>query len=232
MTEEFKPYKKDDRGEYFEHPSYGILGFNRAQSTNTPLFGSSIVHNNIITMRLHTAELCRHLSRDWVFARKLITEVYMSPTQFADAITGLNVGDGIPVTIRYITGDAANERPEPPFQSKTAQFNKEFADDMHEMAKQVDDVIALAKETKAQKRLITELEMLKQHIGSNIPFINKSFTEQMEKTVTEAKGEVEAFVNHLIVSTGIESLKSQSPRLTEPNEIKMIEGRKINERRY
>ena len=62
-------------------------------------------------------------------------------------------------------------------------FNKEFEQTCKDLAKKFDDTIKLAEETHAQKRLIQEIQMLRQTIASNIPFINKSFTEQIEHTI-------------------------------------------------
>lgn len=54
-----------------------------------------------------------------------------------------------------------------------------------------------------------------QEIRSNIPFYEEQFTRQMEATVTEAKGEVEAFVNAKIHSTGLKSLMEQENKMLE-----------------
>jgi len=161
----------------------------------------------------------RGLNKDWIHGRKNIVSFKMSPTQFADAITSINVGSGTPITIEYVTGDAKSYREEPPYESKTRMFNKEFDQSCKDLAKRFDETLKLAEETHAQKRLITEIQQLRQHVASNFPFINKSFTEQMEHTVTEAKGEVEAFVTHTIQSYGLDAIKKQAPQLPEATTI-------------
>lgn len=225
MTEEFKPYKTNDRGDWYQHPSYGVISINRANimGGQTPLFGSSIEHTHIITLKISTAELCRGLSRDWISEKDMIVEVAMSATQFADAITGLNAGGDNPVTLVYVKGDKGH-RAEPPFQSKVKQFNKEFEEHIGDISKAYDEVIKLAEDTHAQKRLIHALEMLKQQFKNNIPFVNEQFTEQMEHTVKEAKGEVEAFVNGMVHSFGIEAIKNQTPKLPEAETLKLEKG--------
>jgi len=42
---------------------------------------------------------------------------------------------------------------------------------------------------------------------ANMPFVQTQFNEAMDKTVTEAKAEVEAFVSHKVTSLGLASLK-------------------------
>lgn len=216
MNEEFKPYRTDKiLGDFYKHPTFGTIAFSRGQGASRPLFGSSVLHNQIIRLEVSRAELSRNLNSDHIFNRDTIVEVEMSPTQFADAITGLNCGSGIPVTIRYVAQNSAEKlwHTDPPYQNKVEQFNQEFKDDINNLSKEFDTVIALAKETKAQVRLVRALEMLKQGFKSNIPFVNQQFSEQMDKTVTEAKGEVEAFVNHMVQSYGIEAIRKQSPQL-------------------
>jgi hypothetical protein len=227
--EEFKPYKHDDcLGDYYQHPTFGIMSFARTQGTGIPLFGSSIIHNNTIRLTISHAELCRGLNRDSIFERNSIVEVDMSPTQFADAITSLNVGSGTPVTIRMISPSKGEDlsHVDPPYQNKVEQFNKEFERDIKNLGKRFDSVLQMANETHAQKRLIKEIEMLKMHFVNNIPFVNEQFSEQMEHTVKEAKGEVEAFVNHMVHSYGIEAIRKQAPQLTEVTEIKQIQNGK------
>jgi len=200
----------------FKHESYGVIEIGRCQSSGeVPLFGSSILHHNYIRVSIKTADFDRGLNRDWIHGDKPIVDFIMSPTQFADAITSLNVGGGTPITLEYIAGDTKSSREAPPFESKTRTFNKEFDVQCKELAKRFDDTLKLAEDTHAQKRLITEIQMLRQEIASNFPFINKSFTEQMEHTVKEAKGEVEAFVTHAVQSYGLEAIHKQAPQLPE-----------------
>lgn len=88
------------------HPSYGMISFNREScSPATSLFGSSIKHGNAIRMILFHAEIERGLNKDWFYAKGRIVEIEMSQSQFADAITSLNIGEGVPCTIRFTERD-------------------------------------------------------------------------------------------------------------------------------
>ena len=58
-------------------------------------------------------------------------------------------------------------------------------------------------------------------VTSKIPFVSDQFREQMEKTVLEAKSEVEAFIEHKIRSTGMEALgykKENYPLIEKGND--------------
>jgi hypothetical protein len=225
MDNEFKPYKTDEiMGDYYKHPTFGMISICRTQGQGTPLFGSSILHNHTIRITISHAELCRNLNNDHYFDRERIVEFEMSSTQFADAITSLNVGCGTPVTLRWLPNNPLLYKMETPYQNKVAQFNEEFQQDINNISKNFDDVIKLAEETHAQKRLIREIELLKQGFKNNLPFVNKQFSEQMEQTIKEAKGEVEAFVTKTVQNYGIEAIRKQAPQLPEiNNNAKMID---------
>lgn len=236
-NEEFKPYKHDEiLGDFYKHPTFGTIGFSRGQGGSRPLFGSSILHSERITLTVNHAELSRDLNRDAIFSRETIVEVEMSPTQFADAITSLNCGGNTPVTIRFIGGGKTENlfHVDPPYQNKVRQFNKEFEGHIDDLSKAFDTVITLAKETKAQVRLVKALEGLKMQFQGNTPFINEQFSKQMDNTVTEAKGQVEAFINRMVQSYGIEAIRNQSPKIPEANErtAGLIEGETHEEKPY
>jgi hypothetical protein len=47
----------------------------------------------------------------------------------------------------------------------------------------------------------------------------------MEHTITEAKGEVEAFISAKVTQYGLDAIKNQAPRLTQGDDkFKQIEG--------
>ena len=106
------------------HPSYGTLKFSRCSGSKTPLFGSSIEHRDIISVELRHADVTRRLNRDWIYGGTLIAKAEMSYAQFAEAITSMNMGTGVPVTIRYTEKDG--EMPKCDFVSKREQFVNEF----------------------------------------------------------------------------------------------------------
>lgn len=187
------------------HPAYGTISFNRAYGTKTALFGSSIEHSSTITLEVKHAEIERGMSKDWIFGNKPIVEVEMSYSQFAEAITSFGCGTGIPCTIRYTEKDG--QIPKCDFVSKRKQFINEFkgqTDKAMEESKglinEIADLFSSKKTlTKADKEnILKKLDKLNSDIGSNIGFIADQFNEQMEKTVMEAKGEIESFCQNKI----------------------------------
>lgn len=189
------------------HPSYGMLGFKRTSgSKGKPLFGSSIQHRDTIVMTLKHGELGRHLNSDIYFGKGIIAQVEMSYSQFAEAITAMNVGDGVPVTIKFTEKDGEIQKS--PFVSKKEQFEQEFSCHLDDIKKEVVSTIDEVQEIFNKKsigkgdreEILQKLNHLAMQIGSNTEFVYKQFNEQMDKTVMEAKGEIEAFCQNKINS--------------------------------
>lgn len=205
-----------------EHESYAMLGISRVSSSKgRNLFGSSIKHNNTIVLRIKPAKVERELNRDLYYSTKVpYIEVEMSYSQFAEAITSLNCGDGVPVTLTYLDGKYIEKCPQV---DKRREFEEEFqknmfilSDSLKKLTEQAEALLTDKKApTKADKEAILNgIKMLRQELESNIPFIQKSFNEQMDRTVREAKGEVEGFVMDRIISSGLKGFQEKMKLLS------------------
>lgn len=209
--------------ETFKHPAFGMIGFSRISGGENTLFGSSIKHNDRIILKIKHGEQDRYLHEDWYYGHGLITEVEMSYSQFAECITAMNVGDGVPCTIRYTEKDghipaiAKNE-------SKREQFRSEFSDTILKAMKQVQEEIEVIQKSlddkknlgvKDRKEMISKLQQVKYNIGRNLDFCVEQFDEQMEKTTMEAKGEIEAFCQNKINSIAQAALVENKDKFVE-----------------
>ena len=206
-----------------KHESFGLVGVSRvSHSHGTSLFGSSIKHSNSIMLRIKTAEVERHLNRDWYYGKDQLIEIEMSSTQFAEMITCMNMGDGVPCTLRYL-GDY--KRIENPPEVKQRQlFEQEFQEKVDKIAgfynedfAQIRELLMKKGTIKVQEReqVVNSITKLVDILEDSIPFLQKSFNESMDKTVSEAKGEVEAFVMHKVTSLGIMGLKKEMFKLSD-----------------
>lgn len=197
------------------HPSFGMLQFNRAYGgKDKALFGSSIKHSNVITLRITEGSFKRGLSENWFFGGKSYIEAEMSYSQFAEAISSFGVGSGVPITLKYINGEKVEECP---FFSTIDKFQEEFKERQDSTAEVLKDGIKFANNLLSEKKSfgkkdIEELLHILQHAsreqGGNATFIYEQFNRQLEKTVTEAKSEVEAFVQSKLHSITMDALKS------------------------
>ena len=197
-----------------KHPSYGMVGFSRithgGARGGTNLFGSSLSHHHTIALRIKQATKIRSLNEDRYYGDETIIEVEMSPAQFAEAITTLNVGDGVPCTVRRIGKQGVENCPET---SMRQLFEAEFEDACVETS---DIAFNLIKKAEAlldqktvkvsdRKELLELLRKISINLRSNLPFIGTQFNEAMDKVVTDAKSSFEAAITHRISDLGIKT---------------------------
>ena len=188
--------------EFKRHPSFANLYIGRSLcSGKQTLFGSSIKHSDVITLKISPASLGRNLHEDHVYQESVpYIEIDMSQAQFAQAITSLNQGEGTPVTLRRLNGQYI----EPcPFEDKRMQFDDEFSQDMRNLVNELKEVSKEAEELLENKKtlskadrekILSAFQKVQMELGSNMPFMFSQFNRQMEKTVTEAKAEVEGHI--------------------------------------
>lgn len=194
--------KDNTSGKTTKHPAYGTISFNRIQGTPHALFGSSVKHGHTITMNLYRAEQTRELNQDWFHGNELIAEAEMSYSQFVEAITNMNVGSGIPCTLKYIQHEGYIELPE--FEDKNLQFTQELQTCIQENQEKLQEQFTNIKNILQKKSIgkfdreyiLKTLENITKLHTSNLPYLEKQFQTQMETTIKEAKGEIEAFVQN------------------------------------
>lgn len=199
------------------HPSFGMLGFSRISSNGTRFFGSELEQGNYIQMRLYQAEVNHTLAQDWYNAanHNPLVEVRMSTGQFAEMITSMNTGDGIPCTIEKLNRIKVPELPS--IENRKEFVHRKFEDRMKEFAKSIKETQLKAKELVKKKTLSKDdmhnltfhLEWLTTEVTRNIPFFAKCFQETMDEVVLEAKLEVENAIQHKINVMGVAAINSE-----------------------
>lgn len=194
-----------------EHESYGLVGLSRRNARGSVMFGSSINHQNVIALTIKMAEVKRNLNREWYHGKDTLIEIEMSQSQFSECITSPNIGDGVPCTIRRIGTERVLD---PPYENRKDQASREFKNTMDNLAvdlvenkKILTSILNKKSIGKADKKEINNLfAVFINKMQSSIPFMQTSFTEQMDKSVKEAKAEVEAFITQRITEEGRKQL--------------------------
>ena len=181
-----------------KHESYGLLSIARTQGTPRSLFGSTIKHGDTICLTISEGSVHRDYQKNWYHGGKELIEIEMSSAQFAQAITTLNVGVGVPVTLKHVMG---GRKAEPPSNDFRARAKNELKSEMQELAETIDDLSKDAKEILTAKgtikasdkeKLLKDLMFIVQEVRSNIPFAHECFQGAVDETVMQAKAEVDS----------------------------------------
>jgi len=207
----------DDRNITEKHESYGVIEISRRESNvGKTLFGSSIKHQQTIVLKISRADKKRNLNRHWYHgSNRPLVEVELSAAQFTNAITTMNNVPGTPVTLLYVDGKRMEDCPD---ESQRELFEKEFKQKILQVSNDAKALELMSKKLlsmpgtikKAEKeKLSSMIAMLVQNVRSNLPFIQSSYNEAMDKTTTEAKAEIESFFQNMIMSLGIKALEDK-----------------------
>ena len=207
----------NESSEKHKHPSYGQLRFSRVNSTGDDFYGSELRQDNYIIMELVPSEIDRTLTCDSYFGHGIpLARVRMTANQFAELLTSMNHGSGVPVTIEIIAQTKVDDCHK--HESRKEFVHRKFEDRMKEFAKSLAEKQNRVKELTAKKTLskADQQEMnilvtwLTQEVASNIPFFAKCFQETMDVVVNEAKSEVENAIQHKITTLGLAELHRQN----------------------
>jgi len=166
-------------------------------------------------IRKATREHC--LNEDRIFGSGQLITVEMSSAQYAELLTTMNIGTGIPCTIKHIAGAGRVEDP-PDDEIEIDRVQDSFKSKLKGMVSWIKEqraemVEILEKKTlsKANKAKIDwVLQKVQQEVECNMPFVVDQFNEASERMVTAAKAEVDAFVTHAVVKTGLTELQKLS----------------------
>jgi len=203
-----------DTGETEEHhPAYAQLQFSRQSGGCDNLYGSAVSHQETISMRVSRSY--KHVSNysERYFAEHTpIIEIRMTHSQFSQAITSMNMGSGVPVTLEMLKGQRF-----PRCEEKTVSeiandgldetFNN-FADKISKGERRLHQIIE-KKGTilkKEREEIINIYNMLMQELRDNIPFLHKCMVEAYEKTAQSSKADIEAFYTNAIMRMGEEAI--------------------------
>lgn len=185
------------------HESYGTIQFFKGQCSTRTLFGSSIKHNDIILCRISNAELQRYLNKDWIHPISTVLEFEMSQTQFAEMLTNMN-SSGAPITFKLKPVGELKKCENPPFESVFMKHSNEFNEHLQTTNKKTENLIKeLTKtlnESKIKKSdketLISLAENILTEINANSNYQLSAFHEQVDKTMTECKNEIDALIKN------------------------------------
>lgn len=221
---------------YTTHPSYGQARFSRIMGTFKNLYGSPVAeHHHAIELTISRSEISNDLGRDWRHTRETLIQVLFSPSQFAELITTMNVGDGTACTIDFIQGLGSVPRPPATDQVEHERITAGFEEKLSGLVDLLRDKLSHVRELLAKKSLSKEdrrdIERVVagtlQEVEKNAPFIVEQFGRATERVVAAAKAEIDESVTSSIQRLGFKKLEEL--RATDAAEPKQIEVPDVEE---
>lgn len=209
-----------------KHPSFVTVSFHRI-SGQRRFFGSSVTSQTWIELKISSATLRHHLGQDWIHdSTQTLIEVALSPAQFAELLTTMNSGPGVPGTLQRFDGKKVDQLPE--IKSETHRVREHFKKTMKsrsvEFRESFNEIKALLDEKKTlgkadREKVLSTLDQVASQFENSAPFYLEQFEEAAERIAVQAKAEVDAFVTHAIQTTGIKALRSgMTPELLNSTE--------------
>lgn len=215
-----------------KHPSYGMVQFSRVSGGKRQLFGSTMTeHSNTIFLRVAQGVREFRLKEDRYYTgrKDSIIEVEMSAAQFTELITTMNIGSGVPCTIRALN----NTRVEGPPDEGTEmdRVREDFAEDLKNISSKLDgakDELAaiLAKKSigKGDKVAISKIvSRMFMHFEDNVPFVQEQFQRATDRSVAAAKTEIDATLTNAVTKLGLKSL-DQLKQLSDEGTLALDSG--------
>jgi hypothetical protein len=196
--------------EDLKHPAFGVIGISRFQTTGSRMFGSSINHKTGISIVIRNAGY--NEEGGYISADKELIRIRLSSSQFAELITTLNVGDGVPCTIERLGRESIPELPHVKKKSDIVFDDVKKAveeiekDETLYMQEAIDILNNKSTITKKDRELVlSALRMYKQKVKNDLPFYASQIKKHMEESAVEAKQEIESYISTSLRSAGIES---------------------------
>ena len=207
-----------------KHESYGMVGLSNISSSH-PVFlvGSSIRHTQFIELEITEAVKEESNGVESFFQGKDIVKILISPSQLIELITSPN-SQGVPCTISRLNGKRLASPPDTlDKKERHCDFTRELFKEIIDLIKDLEVKMEGEKSLSMTKRnmYVKDLSVIKSFLTNNIDYSMEVFEEFMDKTVMQAKSEVEAYVSNKVLSLGLEVLKdkfSNQIQIGEPNE--------------
>ena len=195
-----------------QHPSHGMVSLARG-SGNCRLFGSHMEkHSTFITLRVKRAETQFRHGQRFIHAHGMVCEVVLSSAQFAELITNMNVGDGVPCTLRWTQKDGIIEEP-PAEVSAQSIIREDFAAGIGGLAGRLREARAAALAAldkvpeKTRKAVMAGFDAALRETVDAAPFAVEQFQRATKAAETAVRAEMDAMVAHVATRLGLAALQ-------------------------
>lgn len=203
----------------------GLIQINRSYGGRNVLFGSNIPHDTCMKLTISQAYISRSFNENHYYPTNKIIEIELSPSQYAEMITNLNHGVGVPCTItkfmeeRIPNNLSLNDELET-VKSEYSESVDKIMDEIRDTIYEIPDEKAMS--TKKIKDLKHELANMLYRLTQEAPFMKERFDETLDKIFVEAKASIDDTINLTLANIGLDTIKMQK-LLEEKNDTKEID---------
>jgi hypothetical protein len=207
----------------YEHPAWGMVQVSRVSGL-VDLFGSALQHHHFVRLSIGSARKVVSDSgedRHSGSIRGEIVEVLLSEAQWAQLLSSMNMGGGVPCTLNYISGERL---PEMPPSAMVDQYHDAAKQQTQEIGQELLDLQKAIAERFADKKPLTikEKEDLLGRVNSTVralvdrlPFIQSMMQEALEKQVAAAKTEIDSFLQFKAQLLGFQQITEKIASLSD-----------------
>ena len=192
------PFDKDKEE---KHPSYGVARFSRITGGSSNFFGTVIKPVHYIQLEIFRGikQVCSTGGEENFIddSRIPLITVRMTSAEFAELITTMNMGSGIPVTLDDIGGERIEDCPpqSSPLDIVTNKAGEGVTDTSNYIKDTINEVIKDLRDGKLGKKSVEEvirkLEIIPGRLESNTTFYKKQIVEVGEKVTVQVRSEIE-----------------------------------------
>lgn len=216
--------------EKMEHPAQGCVEVSKPMGGSRQLFGSDLKHSTTVCLRVSTATGYRGLHSDRHHADKMVCEFEFSEAQWAQFVSSIGMGNGVPCTFNYRPTQYKLERmpeivKEPlaeKFQRDIEETTVKYVADIKTLVDRLDTLLKSGSQ-KGIREMVRDLQIKLENLPRNMGFLQGQLTEAVENAVSAGKVEVEAFARNTLMRAGMEHFAEKSaPRLNVADEVKSL----------
>lgn len=210
-------------GQVLDHPAFGVISLTQTTGT-AAMFGSDVPQMGSVRVEVKTARLHRELSRDWVRGQQTVVCLDMTHAQWAQFITSVGKGDGIPCTLSF-REQVGNLPGIEKVETKNDTLRNEIKAAAQERLQNAQEAILTLKkmvdEGKTGKTALSPAIANALHhieaLPGSLRFVLASAEEALERGTADAKIEVESFIGIKAQQIGLQTIT----QLTQiPNGVK------------
>ncbi len=199
----------------------GLIQISRTYGGRNVLFGSNIPHDTCMRLTISQAYIHRSFNENHYYPKNKLIEIELSPSQYAEMITNLNHGVGVPCTItKFMEERVPNDLK---LNDELEMVKLEYSESVDKIMDEIKNTIYEIPDDKSMspkkiRDLKIDLVNMLYRLTQEAPFMKERFDETLDKIFVEAKASIDDTINLTLSNIGLDTIKMQK-LLENKNEI-------------